>query len=264
MSIWAEIKKSINSNLKVPLNELIEGKLIGGYELFTESGTFEVPGGVDTIWISAIGSGGAGGGSGSAYTSDASSNDGYFTLRSGTGGGGGAGYHVKDSVYPVTSGTVIPITINPGGVCEPTAIAEYGSNGFTGGVGGSIVVGSLLTLPGGNGGTGGTYSVYATNVGVNTIGVKGLGGAGGASGKDGTDGVIKGNYVSLDMGFGGAGGVNYQVFNGNFGHGGMGGNSSMAMTSNKFVNGQAGISGGSGAVLICWGHYRHDDIYGEV
>jgi hypothetical protein len=262
MSIWAEIKKAVNSDLNTPLNVLIENGVIGNCQLFTKSGEFEVPKGVRKILVSAIGSGGGGGGSGSAYCFNATYTNGYYIPRGASGGGGGSGEFVIDEPYAVTPGAKIPITINPGGSGGTGATATENANGNAGGTGGATIVGDLLTVNGGNGGGGATYVKVAssTNDG-NVTGIEGEYGIGGVNGSRGTRSDWKGNNSEFLNVPGGAGGIASDIFTGLYGQGGSGGESVIADTTATWFGGNAGNAGMSGAVLICWGQFDHETVY---
>lgn len=260
MSIWAEIKKAINSDLKTPLNVLIENGVIGGYQLFTDSGEFVVPVGVKRILITAIGSGGGGGGAGSVYTHNVEDSSGYYINRSATGGGGGSGYFIKDRAKAVTPGTKIAITINPGGTSGTGATATADANGSDGGVGGSVIVGNLLSVEGGSGGGGATYAERTSG----NDGTSGTGGSAGVGAVDGTRGESS-RLKAYESGYGdiegGNGGVVTDVFGGAYGYGGQGGDSTITEVAKQWYGGKNGDAGGKGAVLICWGQFTHDTVY---
>lgn len=158
--------------------------LIGGIEIFaqsgsmefTGSGSFTVPDGVNSVFIEVIGAGGSGGGNG-------------------TGGGGGGAY--ASGEYAVTPLQVMTITIGLGGINEETGttsvdgllMATGGSNGVSvpnpeiggGGNGGVSYGGNIANYFGGTGG-GGYYTYFG-------------GGGGGAAGPDGNGG-IGGNTIA--------------------------------------------------------------------
>ena len=259
MNIFGAIGKFINSDLKTPLNVLIENGVIGGYQLFTESGQFTVPDGVKRILITAIGSGGGGGGAGSVYTHNITNSSGYYINRSATGGGGGAGYYIKDSAKAVTPGSKISIIINAGGASGNGATATSKANGESGGVGGSVIVGSLLSVTGGSGGGGATYAERTSGT-DGTSGNGGSAGTGGENGVAGTSSSLKANNPLEDI-EGGNGGVALDVFGGAYGQGGQGGDSTITAESATWYAGKNGDVGGKGAVLICWGQFTHDTVY---
>ncbi len=161
---------------------------------FSDSGTFEVPAGVTSLSITALGGAGGGGGGGGENKS---------------GGYGGRAATVTRSNIAVTPGQVLTITIGQGGG------GGSGSTGYAngGGGGGSTSVspasGPALIVAGGGGGGGGAYygSGYMTNgksasstctasgsQGNKTTTVGGQGGGGtsggtGGIGEDGSNGV---------------------------------------------------------------------------
>lgn len=125
------------------------GNASHGNELFTADGTFTVPEGVNTLFVSAIGGGGGGGGG--KYPS-----------------AGGRG-RIGELVLFVTAGQSLPIKIGNGGIG-----GSYNNSSNKGGSGGTGLVtgsaGGTSTFSGGGGGGGTT--------GVNSIAIAG-GGAGG-------------------------------------------------------------------------------------
>ena len=260
MSIWAEIKKSINNDLEIPLNVLIKNGVIGGYQLFTSSGEFTVPIGVTRILITAIGSGGGGGGAGSVYTYNVADSSGFYVNSSACGGGGGSGYYIKDRAKIVTPGTKIAITINAGGVGGTGAVGARNEIGGTGGTGGSVIVGNLLTVNGGNGGLGATYAERSSSSG-DTSGTGGAGGTGGVVGSKGTNSDLKGSDGVLKNIAGGTGGIPLEVFGGAYGRGGQGGDATVTEVAKQWYAGKPGSVGNTGAVLICWGQFTHDTLY---
>lgn len=107
-----------------------------GFSRFTSSGSFIVPEGVFTIWVSGCA---AGGGGGSSLATNSSS---FVT----GGSGGGAGQPVIRFPITVTPGQVIPVTIGTGGTGATAATNNATAGGNTQlGVGGS-----LLNLIGGS------------------------------------------------------------------------------------------------------------------
>lgn len=261
MSIWAEIKKSINSDLNTPLNVLIENGVIGGYQLITESGDFTVPKGVKKILVSAIGAGGGGGGSGSAYTYNVTTSNGYYIVRSATGGGGGSGEFVIDEPFAVTPGAKIPITIGVGGAIGEGAEAVASSNGTAGGTGGATIVGDFLTVNGGTGGGGATYVKVNSGSGDNISGEMGMYGTGGVRGNYGARSEWHANTSPFENVPGGTGGIASDIFGGAYGQGGTGGTSVITESAVTWYGGNDGYAGGNGAVLICWGQFDHETVF---
>lgn len=132
---------------------LLASATIGRTQKFTSNGTFTVPVGVSTIYVSGCAAGG-GGGAGGGNSSDNS-------LIGSGGGGGGAGQPIIRSAYSVTPGDSISITIGGGG---SAGAGVSGASGGAGGNGGNTVIGSLVTLTGGSGGAGGITGSSATNI----------------------------------------------------------------------------------------------------
>jgi len=230
-----------------------------GVNRFTADGSFTVPVGVSTIWISGVagGGGGGGGGSNNAATSIGQS-----------GGGGGAGQAAFKKIQPVTQGEVIAITIGLGGAGGAGGTSGN-DNAATGANGTDTIVGAYLTLAHGLGGTGGAIS---TGFGVGT-GLGGLGGSGGTFGAliDGQRGgygsygsngaasdsitYFSGDGGSTMFGAGGRGkrnistGTNFNGDNGQrYGAGGAGG----GVCFDNPTGGGVGGSGSDGMVLIEW------------
>lgn len=258
---WVEIKKSVNSDLDIPLNELIKNGVIGDYKLFKSSGSFIVPAGVKKILVSAIGGGGAGGGGGSVFSEDISVSSGYYFMCSATGGGGGAGEYVIDEPFVVTPGETIDITVGIANTGGTGGTAE--TNGANGRNGGDTVVGSLITLKGGTGGGGASYSYYDRSKSEQFIRADGgSGGNGGVSGEKGTAATFKGNNSTKPgVAYGGDGGVATEIFRGLYGYGGKGGGSVRTLVSGTWYKGSSGNNGKNGAVLICWGQFDHETVF---
>lgn len=176
-----ELLAVVNSDPTIPINELMQQLFSYDSVTFNSSGTFTVPSGIDTIYITAAG-GGGGGANGTSETG-------------GAGGGGGA--YVKSQKVSVTAGSSISITIGTGGA--------VGSNG------GTTTIGSYFTLNGGyaaaNGGAGGTGTgtgVLTGSAGASNSGR--TGGNGGDSYGAGGTGSYSEAGTSGTEGGGGAGG----------------------------------------------------------
>lgn len=106
--------------------------------LFTSSGTWIVPAGVNLIWVDAVGGGGGGGGGHASFTTG------------GGGGGGPSGVYCIQQELPVVPGETLTITVGAAG-----AGGNPGAHGTTGGD--TIVSGSLdsiRTFVSGSGSTG--------------------------------------------------------------------------------------------------------------
>ncbi|MFV9325870.1 hypothetical protein [Citrobacter europaeus] len=188
-----------------------------GFATLTTSGSFTVPAGVTELCISAV-AGGGGGGSGGGGDSS------FF---GGGGGSGGAGESIVKRKFAVTPGTVINIAIGSGGVGSIASTAT----GSAPTAGGNTVIGSLITLHGGqpgiNAGNGqttapgggygqgfptgsyggdGNLNVGSGNGAPGASSPFGGGGGGGRAGTDqGTDGSSGSGYGSG----GGSGGGKY-------------------------------------------------------
>lgn len=160
-----------------------------GFQLFTTSGTFTVPKGVDEIYITVVGGGGGGGG-GNFY--------GY------AGGKGGAASAVYKAKCVVTPGATFTVTRGNGG---------NGGNGGTnsgvaGSAGGTSSFGALVSASGGGGGGGGSNSANGANAAFGNAYPFSLGAA--ANGANGTAGGAgyAGSTIWYGCGGGGGGGGN--------------------------------------------------------
>lgn len=181
-----------------------------GRQLFTANGSFTVPIGVSTIYISGVAGGGGGGGGGSNALANA---------IAGGGGGGGAGESIFKKAQTVVPGEVIAITVGLGGLLDAT----HGTGGISGGAvstngndGTDTIVGTYLTLVHGGGGVAGLVSLGAIGTG---------GGSGGAGGTSATVGAIPGQSGKYGNPRGPTGGFVNPAFSGGggsslFGEGG--------------------------------------------
>lgn len=207
---------------------------------FTSSGSFTVPPGVTTLYISAV-AGGGGGGAGAGGTSATGSG----------GGGGGAGASVLKLAKTVSPGETLTITVGGAG----SGSSGAGSSGGTTSVSGSVS-GLLQTLTGGTGGAAGTNATGGS--------AGGSGGAGFPSGSDGQDTstVASGSPsgtggVGASSPFGGGGGcgrgasVNGVGGKGAAGYGSGGGGGGGYYTTGGGTGGLGG-NGTPGWVLIEW------------
>lgn len=122
--------------------------------MFTSSGSFTVPTGVNnnTLKVTVVGGGGGGGGE----TSTVSQNG---------GGGGGGGAVIYEEEITVTAGTTYTVTVGAGGAggANLTAGGDGGDSSFgtlliAGGGGGGNIIGTSSVTTGGAGGAGGTVS----------------------------------------------------------------------------------------------------------
>ena len=215
-------------------------------EIFTSSGTWTAPDGIEGVTIDVMLFGGGQHGEGGAYT--------YHHQ-------GGAGGHMAYQSVPVTSQKTYTITIGQGGRLFNNAsggVTSFGNllsaNGGANGHGGSGGGGATYTVTGGNGsyggggggggggkdtsgnkpngGNGGTYGGGggAGNTSYSKGGTGGqYGGNGGSPGNNGKDGTDTTNIVGIEFRGDGKGGVGYTVQNaggggGGGGYGGKGGN----------------------------------------
>ena len=185
-----------------------------GMQLFTGSGTFTVPAGITTVYLTMI-AGGGGGGSGDSG-----------------GGGGGSGEAIINFPHTVTPAAGLTVTIGAGGTA--------GTGGGNGGNGGDTVF-NTITLDHGNGGTGG----------ANGAGGAGGGTAGAETPAGGTGGVSQ-RFLGA-AGGDGAGGSGVGGAGSRFANGGDGGTSVTAGTFGSGGGGSTtgnGSAGGAGFVLV--------------
>lgn len=209
-------------------------------QTFTENGTFIVPAGVTSIEVSACAGGGGGGSGGGAVGSNYGSG----------GGGGGAGESIQKKVFSVTPGQSIPIVRGTPGVGG--VVNGAGAAGNPGTAGGNTLVGSLVTLDGGDGGQGGASATSSPAGGSNGAGYPsgGAGNDGGAAGL-GAGGAGGGSPFG-GGGAGGRAGANGGVSGGNsYGYGGGGGGGGGSYSPGT-GNGGAGGNGSPGFVVIEW------------
>ncbi len=191
-----------------------------GLATFPSSGSFTVPAGVTTLYISGVAGGGGGGQGGANNISGAAAAN---------GGGGGAGQSIRRAVLNVVPGQSLAVTIGTGG-SGGTGGIPGSNNAVTGGVGGNTGIGSI-TLLGGGGGAGGRDGVAGGGEGG------GAGGMGYPRGGSGTDGGL----VSASGGWPGVSGAGGGS---PFGGGGPSQRSGVN-GGNTGINGMVG-SGGSG------------------
>lgn len=120
-------------------------------QVFTSSGTFTIPAGINAIKVSL--QGGGGGGGGAAYSTN------YGTF--GNGGAGGNGGYAEGYLTGLTPGNTLTITIGAGGAggAANVGVTSYfngrlGSNGTTGGT--STISSGTQTITA-QGATGGSF-----------------------------------------------------------------------------------------------------------
>ncbi len=155
----------------------------GGLKVFTSSGTFTVPEGVTTIYVSMCGGGGGG----------------NNNLTSTWAGGGGAAAVYKKQ-FTVIPGESIPITVGIGGSTGSTGgTSSFGSYFSCAGGGGGAPAGSYgLGAPGGAGGERGTQGIGGASLfGIGASSSSYIAGGYGAGGVStlspyckGTDGMV--------------------------------------------------------------------------
>lgn len=218
---------------------------------FTASGSFTVPAGVTTIYLSGCAAGGGG-------ASGATNNGGQSSLvGGGGGGGGGAGQSIIKQAFTVTPGQVLTISIGAGG---NGAQAPTAGGGYNGNNGGNTSVSGLITL---SGGTGGYAGGVVTNNAAGGGGAGGYGGEGYPAGASGSDGNYAGNGgAGASSMFGGGGGGSRAVKSNPtdshllgqpaFGYGSGGGGSGGAYgTGSALVSYSAG-NGAPGLMIVEW------------
>uniref|UniRef100_UPI004028E5E8 glycine-rich domain-containing protein n=1 Tax=Enterobacter agglomerans TaxID=549 RepID=UPI004028E5E8 len=209
---------------------------------FTSSGSFTVPAGVTTLYLSGCAGGGGGGAGGGGNQS----------FYGAAGAGGGAGQGVIKQPVAVTPGQSIPINIGSAG--------SGGIGNSSGGVGASdggvTSFGSLLTLQGGAaGGNGGNTSSGGVPGAGNSAGYPG--GSAGGDGSSTTASAMGGNGGSCAFG-GGGGGSRASSTNGyqagsayGYGAGGGGGGGHYAGDNATYIGGNGG-AGAPGILILEW------------
>jgi hypothetical protein len=210
-------------------------------QIFTSSGSFPVPAGVTTMYLSGCAAGGGGGSGG------AGSVGGSGAWASG-GGGAGAGQPIQYAAFSVTAGGTISVAIGAAGTGGPGSGSGNGNNGTSGGntviSGSGFNGGTPVTLIGGSGGGGGFAATSGIAVGAppgsgfpagghgndttnNTpsgsggTGASGPFGGGGGAARTSTSGGVAGGSA---FGFGAGGGGGSGVYLAGGGNGGLGGN----------------------------------------
>jgi hypothetical protein len=215
----------------------------GQTQTFTGTGTFTVPGGVNSIVVECWGAGGAGGGT---------------TANTQYGGGGGAGGSYAKKTISVVPGNTYTVTV--GGIATGTTTAGANGNSSWFGTIGTVYAegGAGGAAPNGGTAAGGTGSftnnigdiVYAGGNGAdgNTTLSGGGGGGGGSTGSGGdASGTTAGTGTTLNGGNGGGGLTAGGDGNTGTNYGGGG--------SGAFVNNTTNRNGGNGAaglVVISW------------
>lgn len=211
-----------------------------GLQTFTSNGTFTVPAGVTTVWVTAVG----GGGSGSTGSNTTDPYD--------RGHGGGAGGMVYRTPISVTPGTNITVTVGTGGA-EVSVCTGNSGYMFNGNTGTSSSFGSYVTVGGGGAGTvsspgvsgGGILSTAgsANNI-CNLVSVSSEGGVSCVTaGKGGDAFYYKGGYGYSSPGSYTSGGGSAS----SFGYGG-GGSGGTIYNRNSWCYGSG--AGANGVVIV--------------
>jgi hypothetical protein len=230
-------------------------------QLFTSSGTFNVPSGVTGVWVSGVGAGGGGSCRNAAATA---------------GGGGGSGEYVISFPVNVTSSGTVTVTIGAGGPGAAGGAAAAGTDGGASSFGASIsIAGGKAGTSAGVGGAGGGPKAGTGGAGSGVVGLSGTqespqhfgGGGGGGGGNTTTTAGGAGASAGSNAGTAGGavaasnagGGSGASTPWGAGGAGGTGGGAGTAATSNNYGAGGGGASGtaaaGKGAdgmVLVMW------------
>jgi len=187
--------------------QFLSGRL--NSQSFTSAGTFVVPAGVDTVWVTMIGGGGSGGASG----------DGSASTLAGAAGG----YCIKQAVN-VTPGASITVSIGAGGA----AVSSPSGSSLAYGNDGSATSFGALSVSGGGGGPGaGGANGATTGTGQSSS----VGGKAGETFYPGT--------VIISGPLGGAGGL--------FGDGGLGIYNVTSVAPNAPANSGSGGGGNTGS-----------------
>ena len=236
---WAEVKYALNSTLGTE-NFAALDVLFGGCEIFTESGSFNVPKGVKTVYLTACAAGGAGedgdmyaggcGGDRGEYVIhrkiDTTNIDAIsFTIGKGVEGSNGEST-IINNIVTLAGGSKGSVNIeNSGAGAEnnsSTSTADFFTPGGSGGA-------SLLS------GGGSPKGESATSANRNAA--SGGGGAGclGSGGRGATDSTNRGDGYAVR-----------RAEKGGYGAGG-GGGASEATSAND------GAVGGDGLVIFAWG-----------
>jgi hypothetical protein len=206
---WGEVKKAINSDISVPLNELIGSKIE-----YDTPGTYTFSAASNTLVIMQACGGGGGG---------------YGSPGDQGGGGGGGGQAVVAQMLSVSKGEAITVVIGAGGAGGTNAKGQDGGD--------TTITGSssglLLTLTGGKTPTAVTNSGLAGGAG---------GGAGGIHGASGSNGIIGigGTTEAATIYSGGGGG-------GSLGNGGNGYTYGTTIIAGNGVKGGGGGGGAAQA-----------------
>lgn len=172
-------------------------RVISGEEVFTDSGSFTVPSGVNSLEVLLIAGGGGGGNH--------------------EGGGGGAGGYIYSANYAVTPGSTIPVTVGGAGTGSAAPLESSAT------AGGDSVFGALTAIGGGRGGSSSSVAPTTGGSGGGGNGFNNLAGAAGTAGPP-LQGYAGGTgYKATDYNGGGGGGAAAVGANANATLGGNGG-----------------------------------------
>lgn len=192
-------------------------------QLFTSSGSFDVPKGIDKLWIEGTGAGGGGGALGGGDNSS----------------GGNAG-GIGSKIVSVTPEDNITITIGVGG--GGGTIADDGSDG------GNSTFGALMTFRGGRGGFGVSSGSARPNLAGPASGAKG-----GGTGPSGVGTVFAFAEDSTEFAGGGqnGGGGGWLGTGGNGNNGGDGNGAGAGGGGRTSIGGDGG-DGSNGAIRVTY------------
>jgi hypothetical protein len=219
------------------LTQFLSGKLKS--QEFLSSGTFTVPAGITTVWVTMCGGGGSGGGWGAS---------------NGAAGGGAGAYCIQRPVS-VTPGASVTVTIGAGGASVTSGDAggsaqvgndggatSFGAVSVSGGGGGNRVVNNSgnIVFSGNHAGRGSALGGCGITTGFRVAGS--IGGRSGMSGQQNLGGGAGGLF--------GDGGDARNAANAIAGaaNSGAGGGGVTESSQNQFLSG----AGGSGRCIVEW------------
>ncbi len=193
-TLWYKAGSTVDTRAKVQFSQM---------QIFTSSGTFNVPSNVSRVYVEAWGGGGSGGGSTGSWS----------------GGGGGAAFVC--GIITVTPSGAITVTVGAGGASINANTATNGNNGTSTSFGSSLIAAPGAGPTAGVSSVGGVGAVPSSctipTYGYASPGAQGGGGAslttgipygyGGAAGKMGvTNAFVIGQAGAANTGSGGCGG----------------------------------------------------------
>jgi len=241
--IFDESKAYLAGAISEVYSDLAQSRLRSGIKYFSASGSFRVPKGVTTVFVTAIGGGGNGGnGAAGSSTSTAAA------------GGGSGGSGASCFRYPLTvvPGTLYAVSIGAAAATSFGALLSVpaGGNGgnASGNTPGSAGAAGAATAPRVLAGTSGS----AGNAGVSGTGISAYGGRGGDGAEESTVGILapgglggpgSSPYLSISSQAGAAG-----TAPGAGGGGGGGGIGSAA----PYSAASSGAAGAAGLLVVEW------------